>query len=132
MDRLIFEKAEIFVCLSIQLYKRVATPAFPEVPVCLKRFLTPSKLLVRALSSLAESITPSTPATPETVSVRTPTPMLSKEETATLIAVPVSETYSMLSSDIGSQKLGQPEPESNFEFDEKSSSPQHVHLKELL
>jgi len=42
----------------------------------------------------------------------------------------VSDTYSMLSSDIGSQKLGQPEPESNFEFDEKSSSPQQMHLKE--
>jgi len=41
----------------------------------------------------------------------------------------VSETYSILSSDIGSQKLGQPEPESNLTSDEKSSSPQHVHLK---
>ena len=36
----------------------------------------------------------------------------------------------MLSSDIGSQKLGQPDPESNFEFDENNSSPQHTHLKE--
>ena len=36
----------------------------------------------------------------------------------------------MLSSDTGSQKLGQPEPESNFEFDEKRFSPQHTHLKE--
>ena len=36
----------------------------------------------------------------------------------------------MLSSDTGSQKLGHPEPESNFEFDEKRFSPQHTHLKE--
>ena len=42
----------------------------------------------------------------------------------------VSEMYSMLSSDTGSQKLGQPEPESNFAFDENNSFPQQTHLKE--
>ena len=41
----------------------------------------------------------------------------------------VSEMYSILSSEIGFQKLGHPEPESNFASDEKRSSPQHVHLK---
>jgi len=37
--------------------------------------------------------------------------------------------YSIFSSEIGSQKLGHPEPESNFASDEKSSSPQQTHLK---
>ena len=37
--------------------------------------------------------------------------------------------YSILSSDTGFQKLGHPEPESNFTSDEKSSSPQQTHLK---
>ena len=35
----------------------------------------------------------------------------------------------MLSSETGCQKLGHPDPESNFESDEKSFSPQQTHLK---
>ena len=35
----------------------------------------------------------------------------------------------MFSSDTGFQKLGHPEPESNFVSDEKSFSSQHMHLK---
>jgi len=45
-----------------------------------------------------------------------------------VIPCAVSEMYSILSSEIGFQKLGHPEPESNFVSDEKSSSPQHTHL----
>ena len=41
----------------------------------------------------------------------------------------MSERYSILSSDTGCQKLGQPEPESNFASDENNFSPQHMHLK---
>ncbi len=37
--------------------------------------------------------------------------------------------YSIFSSVIGCQKLGQPLPESNFVSEENNSSPQQVHLK---
>ena len=37
---------------------------------------------------------------------------------------------SIFSSEIGCQKLGQPEPESNLESEENNSSPQQTHLNE--
>ena len=40
----------------------------------------------------------------------------------------LSSRYSILSSLIGSKKLGHPVPESNFVSEEKSSVPQHEHL----
>ena len=40
----------------------------------------------------------------------------------------LSCTYSILSSSIGLKKLGHPVPESNFVFDEKSFTAQHVQL----
>ena len=45
-----------------------------------------------------------------------------------VIPYDVSEIYSIFSSLTGFQKLGHPEPESNFASDRNNSSPQHEHL----